>query len=49
MWCVLPEAIKDSWIQAGKTINLYDKLAKNITNKVSTTFITCILCKYVND
>ncbi|XP_026806564.1 uncharacterized protein LOC113549452 isoform X3 [Rhopalosiphum maidis] len=34
MWCVLPESVKNCWIQAGKTINTYDELAKTIPNKV---------------
>jgi len=34
MWCVLPESVKNCWIEAGKTINTYDELAKSIPNKV---------------
>jgi len=35
MWCLLPENVKNSWVEAGKTINYYDELAKTIPNKVS--------------
>lgn len=38
MWSVLPENVKNSWIEAGKTINEYDELAKSIPNKVSICF-----------
>ncbi|VVC32099.1 Hypothetical protein CINCED_3A005401 [Cinara cedri] len=34
MWCLLPENVKNSWIEAGKTINTYDEFAKTIPNKV---------------
>lgn len=34
MWCMLPESVKSCWIEAGKTINTYDELAKSIPNKV---------------
>lgn len=35
MWCLLPENVKSSWVEAGKLINYYDELAKTIPNKVS--------------
>lgn len=35
MWCMLPESVKNCWIEAGKTINTYDELAKSIPNKVN--------------
>ncbi|XP_050439895.1 uncharacterized protein LOC126845274 isoform X2 [Adelges cooleyi] len=34
MWCLLPDTVKNCWIQAGKTINTYDELAKTIPNKI---------------
>jgi len=40
MWAVLPETIKDTWIEAGKTINTYENLAKTIPNKVSVIFLS---------
>lgn len=39
MWVTLPDNVKNCWIEAGKTINTYDELAKSIPNKVSTFFI----------
>lgn len=41
MWCMLPENVKNCWIEAGKTINSYDEFAKTIPNKVSLLF--CVL------
>lgn len=35
MWCLLPENVKSSWVEAGKTINYYDELSKSIPHKVS--------------
>lgn len=35
MWSVLPESVRNCWIEAGKTINTCDELAKSIPNKVS--------------
>ncbi|XP_050532347.1 uncharacterized protein LOC126900559 isoform X2 [Daktulosphaira vitifoliae] len=34
MWSMLPDSVKNCWIQAGKTINTYVELSKNIPNKV---------------
>lgn len=35
MWCLLPDSVKNCWIEAGKTIYAYDELAKTIPSKVS--------------
>lgn len=35
MWCLLPESVKSSWIEAGKMIYSYEQLAKRIPKKVS--------------
>jgi len=40
MWSVLPENVKKTWIEAGKTINAYEKLAKSIPDKVSVIFLS---------
>lgn len=45
MWCILPESVKDCWVEAGKTINTYDEFAKTIPNKVNLflfIFYACI-------
>lgn len=42
MWCMLPESVKNCWIEAGKTINTYDELSKTIPNKVSKFYYICI-------
>lgn len=39
MWCMLPEGVKESWIEAGKIINTCDELAKSIPDKVSLHFL----------
>jgi len=39
MWCVLPESVRESWIEAGKIINTCDDLAQTIPDKVSLHFL----------
>ncbi|XP_060872505.1 uncharacterized protein LOC132946497 isoform X2 [Metopolophium dirhodum] len=34
MWCVLPETVRNCWIEAAKTIHSYDELAKTIPDKM---------------
>lgn len=43
MWCMLPESVKNCWIQAGKTINTYDDLAKNIPSKVCKILFSLVI------
>lgn len=38
MWLVLPESVKNCWIEAAKTIHAYDELAKTIPDKVEIHF-----------
>jgi len=43
MWCVLPETVRNCWIEAAKTIHTYDELAKTIPDKVVILFSYCKL------